>query len=691
MLLNTCQSQFPEILGYLLSRRLVLNLLLCLNAIQLIACEAGASKTLKREFVALEALPPRITELTFPHIDEPKTCDDLIGCVRNQLSIPLLKPNRPEDIKPQFSIYTRSSRIGTRIQYEPFKNCLNYTQESCAIYPFNLAVLNDVEFDPSRRTIVITHGYWAGAENVWQLAIKNFWLELDDVNVIIVSWTSGNHNIYDQSVLNTRIVARQISALIYYLAQLNNADIRDEKFLQNFYLVGHSLGAHISGFVGKDFYGKMGRIIGLDPAGPRFKDAEPNMKLNRNDALLVEAIHTNGGDMIELGHLKPLGHVDYYVNGGKHQPGCFHLGKPKLFCSHKRAPLLYAAFLEQEIAARQQIHLRLSAGLVPASQIYAFRANSYEEYSNGSFAQLCSLIFPGHRHNSNRGDENPIVDDMRDCAIRMDFVSPLEQVIESFTKIYKIDTSSNMINNRKYYFDTVGQHPFLNPTHLIMLKFDETICRSCQNKCSISLKIRSNESEDDIDIEEKSYNLIEDSQAPRSFYFVKPFLSSSIKAIKAMADLERNFILNPLGSDHVELIQAMQKLFPETIAISASKHEKKSSNPLNWLMNRIFNSSTDDTNQEDQTYDRRNLNENIISLSVQPLKPMDRLISVAYFLDDFNKSNIPSVRFVTPGEEYATKDAWSGQQKEKFRGMDRLVFSQDTIIIGPPSVYQTED
>lgn len=89
------------------------------------------------------------------------------------------------------------------------------------------------------------------------------------------------------------------------------------------HVLGHSLGAHVAGYTGNYLSGKLGRITGLDPAGPAFetpylKDADE--RLDFTDANFVDVIHTCAGS---LGILKPIGHADFYPNGGTfRQPGC---------------------------------------------------------------------------------------------------------------------------------------------------------------------------------------------------------------------------------------------------------------------------------------------------------------------------------------------------------------------------------
>lgn len=85
-------------------------------------------------------------------------------------------------------------------------------------------------------------------------------------------------------------------------------------------LIGHSLGAHISGAAGKRVRnGRINTIVGLDPAGPLFDANNPVNRLDRGDAEYVEVIHT---DTNSFGIAFPIGHADFYPNGGTGMPGC---------------------------------------------------------------------------------------------------------------------------------------------------------------------------------------------------------------------------------------------------------------------------------------------------------------------------------------------------------------------------------
>jgi hypothetical protein len=66
--------------------------------------------------------------------------------------------------------------------------------------------------------------------------------------------------------------------------------------------------------------------IGLDPAGPAFYSSDIKLqgktnkaKLGKDDAIFVDVIHSNMG---QLGITEHLGHANFLPNGGASQPFC---------------------------------------------------------------------------------------------------------------------------------------------------------------------------------------------------------------------------------------------------------------------------------------------------------------------------------------------------------------------------------
>ena len=97
--------------------------------------------------------------------------------------------------------------------------------------------------------------------------------------------------------------------------------------ISSFHLVGHSLGSHVVGWAGSTVNGRISRITGLDPAGPFYFLNNTENRLDPSDADFVDIIHTDGGNLYggQLAFFEPTGHVDYYPNGGKDQPGCINV------------------------------------------------------------------------------------------------------------------------------------------------------------------------------------------------------------------------------------------------------------------------------------------------------------------------------------------------------------------------------
>jgi hypothetical protein len=117
-------------------------------------------------------------------------------------------------------------------------------------------------------------------------------------NVIGVDWSKGaKMPNYQMAVANTRVVGAIVAYFIDRLVELKNTSA------DKMNLIGHSLGAHVSGFAGQRINSpKLAQITGLDPAGPGFQTNNPSLRLDQTDASLVLCIHTDAGDNVAEGN-----------------------------------------------------------------------------------------------------------------------------------------------------------------------------------------------------------------------------------------------------------------------------------------------------------------------------------------------------------------------------------------------------
>jgi len=236
-----------------------------------------------------------------------EVCYDELGCFTNDgpfsgRSITL--PSSPDSIKTSFMLFTRRSRT----EYEHLD----------ARYP-NRVTRDWDHFQTNKQTKIIIHGFMAKVQSgSWMVNMMNELLDHSDYNVVIVDWSGGNGFIgvdYPKAVANTRVVGAQVAELIKTIVQKS-----DRQKARHFHIIGHSLGAHIAGYAGERIDG-LGRISGLDPASPYFKNYGRLVRLDETDANFVDAIHTDIGSR-GFGIRQAVGHADFYPNGGHSQPAC---------------------------------------------------------------------------------------------------------------------------------------------------------------------------------------------------------------------------------------------------------------------------------------------------------------------------------------------------------------------------------
>ncbi|RXG55548.1 Pancreatic triacylglycerol lipase [Armadillidium vulgare] len=123
----------------------------------------------------------------------------------------------------------------------------------------------------------------------------------------------------DQALANTKVVGEEIAYFVNTLKGELNVNV------SKCHCIGHSMGGYVCGFAGQGI-DKLGRITALDPAPREFFKVENNEKLDPSDAEFVDAIHTGFSLLNILPSIavpQPVGHLDFYVNEGHYQTGCY--------------------------------------------------------------------------------------------------------------------------------------------------------------------------------------------------------------------------------------------------------------------------------------------------------------------------------------------------------------------------------
>ncbi|XP_063662199.1 phospholipase A1 member A isoform X5 [Pan troglodytes] len=166
--------------------------------------------------------------------------------------------------------------------------------------------LQNSGFNATLGTKLIIHGFRVlGTKPSWIDTFIRTLLRATNANVIAVDWIYGSTGVYFSAVKNVIKLSLEISLFLNKLLVLGVSE-------SSIHIIGVSLGAHVGGMVGQLFGGQLGQIT-------------------------------------DLGIRIPVGHVDYFVNGGQDQPGCptfFYAGYSYLICDHMRAVHLYISALE---------------------------------------------------------------------------------------------------------------------------------------------------------------------------------------------------------------------------------------------------------------------------------------------------------------------------------------------------------
>lgn len=169
------------------------------------------------------------------------------------------------------------------------------------------------KIDTRYPIMVLIHGYVGYRDVDYIQTMKNAYVKTMPSNVIVVDWGKYANGLYTSAYCNVPIVARNVADFIKRMSAETKVP------LKKLHIVGHSLGAQVAGETGRQLKGELGRITGLDPAGPLYQDIAKKDRLDASDAKFVDVIHTN---QRQFGYKGNVGDIDYYPNCAYYQPGC---------------------------------------------------------------------------------------------------------------------------------------------------------------------------------------------------------------------------------------------------------------------------------------------------------------------------------------------------------------------------------
>ncbi|XP_041988001.1 lipase member H-like [Aricia agestis] len=180
-------------------------------------------------------------------------------------------------------------------------------------------------FNKDLKTLVYAFGFTSSPKADTTETVVEAYMKIGGYNVFVVDWeeeAASPSLIMDvvkypaSAVPNTIRIGEQCGQA---LDQMSASTLN----LSTTHLIGHSLGAHLVGYCGKElqtFNKNVSRITGLDPAGPLFDGPLSLDGLNPSRAEFVDVLHTDPG---VYGTKEQLGQVDIWFNCAcKNQPQC---------------------------------------------------------------------------------------------------------------------------------------------------------------------------------------------------------------------------------------------------------------------------------------------------------------------------------------------------------------------------------
>ncbi|XP_059061671.1 lipase member H-A-like [Achroia grisella] len=200
---------------------------------------------------------------------------------------------------------------------------------------------NDPTMDFSKKTMLYVGGFLDFPtfilakllESTYKRLGYNVWL-MDTNRFVTVSYPIASRLI--------RTAGRHAGEMLHNITRHNSNF--DPKKLE---IVGLSLGSQTMSYMAKTYTAltgmKIAKLTGLDPAGPCFRNLGPDQRLDKTDADYVEIVATN---IDGFGIAAPIGHVNFYINGGEYQHGDLVWSFCDMLCSHLKVFIFWYSALE---------------------------------------------------------------------------------------------------------------------------------------------------------------------------------------------------------------------------------------------------------------------------------------------------------------------------------------------------------
>ncbi|EDW88949.2 uncharacterized protein Dyak_GE19008 [Drosophila yakuba] len=234
-------------------------------------------------------------------------------------------------------------------------------------------------FSPLKPLKVLIHGFNGHRDFSPNIQLRPLFLK-QDYNVLSLDYPKLAYEpCYTEAVHNAKYVGLCTAQFLQKL--IEDGLVRTE----DLHLIGLGLGAHVAGFAGQFIQQHtLEHITALDPAKPLYLVNDTAEKLDPTDAKFVDVVHT---DVMLLGLLEAVGHVDFYLNMGVSQPNCGPVNQMEThFCYHNRAADYYAESISS------------------TSGFYGFHCPNFKSFATGICVPQQNIQLMGfHVHPEARG------------------------------------------------------------------------------------------------------------------------------------------------------------------------------------------------------------------------------------------------------------------------------------------------